>query len=187
MGLFYQTYMVWTNQGAKYKWKTIKLLKSYLINIYAQCWWKHADRPDSKLRTYKTFKTCSFLENYLLHIPNVKLRNEFTKLRISSHRLQIETGRFTRPRKTPVNERLCKFCNTGDVEDEEHFILSCPFYSNERASLYTKLNSFSTFNSLSTQEKFHFIMSYNEGDIEVLSHIIQFVNSCCEKRRMAQV
>ena len=52
---------------------------------------------------------------------------------------------------------------------------------------YTKLNSFSTFNSLSTQEKFHFIMSYNEGDIEVLSHIIQFVNSCCEKRRMAQV
>ena len=115
--------------------------------------------PIQNLRTYKTFKTCSFLENYLLHIPNVKLRNEFTKLRISSHRLQIETGRFTRPRKTPVNERLCKLCNTVNVEDEEHFILSCPFYSNERASLYTKLNSFSTFNSLSTQEKCHFITS----------------------------
>ena len=28
--------------------------------------------------------------------------------------------------------RLCTFCNQNDIEDEFHFILKCPFYSNLR-------------------------------------------------------
>ena len=32
----------------------------------------------------------------------------FTKLRISSHNLHIETGRHKRPKKTPVENRYCR-------------------------------------------------------------------------------
>ena len=32
------------------------------------------------------------------------------------------------------------------------------------------LNSFTSFESLNTEQKFHFIMSYNEGDVEILKH-----------------
>ena len=41
-------------------------------------------------------------------------RRSMCKLRI----LSIEVGRYN---KTPRNERFCKKCNTGEIEDEMHF------------------------------------------------------------------
>ena len=37
--------------------------------------------------------------------------------------LQIETGRYISP---PVEERICRSCNTGQVEDKQHFCVGCP-------------------------------------------------------------
>ena len=34
-----------------------------------------------------------------------------TKLRVSSHRLSIESGRWSKPNPTPLSERNCLFCN----------------------------------------------------------------------------
>ena len=45
-----------------------------------------------------------------------------SKLRVSSHNLKIEMGRRT---ATPRNERKC---HCGDVEDEQHFLVSCNAY-----------------------------------------------------------
>ena len=47
-------------------------------------------------------------------------------MRVSSHRLNIECGRWSRPVATPVNDRKCIFCN--NIEDEYHFILECHKY-----------------------------------------------------------
>ena len=47
-------------------------------------------------------------------------------LRTSSHNLQIEMGRRTR---TPREDRKC-LC--GEVEDEDHFALSCDLYADIR-------------------------------------------------------
>ena len=49
----------------------------------------------------------------------------------------METGRFTRP-KTPLSDRLCKFCNSSVVEEETHFLLDCDFYTDIRHILYEK-------------------------------------------------
>jgi len=49
-----------------------------------------------------------------------------TKIRVSSHRLTIETGRWEKPNVIPRNERVCKECNT--VEDEYHFVCECSLY-----------------------------------------------------------
>ena len=51
-------------------------------------------------------------------------RRQFTKLRISSHQLAAETGRYTRP-ITPRHERVCKNCDKTDIGDEFHFLLKC--------------------------------------------------------------
>ena len=50
-----------------------------------------------------------------------------TKLRVSDHNLMIEKGRRIRP-PIPREQRLCSLCKTP--EDETHFLLICPRYTN---------------------------------------------------------
>ena len=59
-----------------------------------------------------------------------KLRYSLTRLRVSSHRLNIECGRWTRPNIIPVNERKCQNCNV--LEDEYHFVFECRLYNELR-------------------------------------------------------
>ena len=60
---------------------------------------------------------------YLDILLIAKYRYAVTRLRTSSHRLAIETGRWTKPHSTPRFERKCQLCNT--LEDEFHFMLEC--------------------------------------------------------------
>ena len=57
-----------------------------------------------------------------------------TKLRLSNHRLAIETGRYLRPYKKP-NERICPLCKK-EAEDEKYFLVSCPGYQEKRKLLF---------------------------------------------------
>ena len=59
-----------------------------------------------------------------------------SRLRVSSHRLEIEAGRWTKTVKTPLVNRKCKMCNV--LEDEFHFILECPLYRDLRTELISK-------------------------------------------------
>ena len=73
----------------------------------------------------------SFQFQPYLNVLNVtKISHALSKLRVSSHRLQIEAGRWVRPRRIPVNERKCTICQV--VEDEFHFIIECPLYTELR-------------------------------------------------------
>jgi hypothetical protein len=116
---------VWLNQGTKYKHKIKRILIDNIETNYDSQWQELLNKDDSKLRTYKLFKHNINIENYLVDRINVSTRKEFTKLRVSAHQLRLETGRFTKP-KTPVDDRLCHFCNTRSVESEEHFMMACP-------------------------------------------------------------
>ena len=51
-----------------------------------------------------------------------ELRKVITRWRLSSHKLKIETGRYTVPKTLLVN-RKCKMC--GVIEDEQHAIYEC--------------------------------------------------------------
>ena len=51
-----------------------------------------------------------------------RYRLAFTRLRLSSHRLRVETGRWTR---TAVELRVCE-CDNESVQNEEHVLLHCP-------------------------------------------------------------
>ena len=89
------------------------------------------------MRTYRSFKNVFMFEKYLSTINNVNDRISLTRFRTSSHRLQIEAGRYTIP-KTPISERICKNCIDNSVEDEIHLLLKCnKFINNNRAELLT--------------------------------------------------
>ena len=52
-----------------------------------------------------------------------------SRWRLSNHRLNIETGRYTRP-MTERSKRVCTMCDV--VEDEQHVIYECPRYGEIR-------------------------------------------------------
>ena len=80
------------------------------------------------------------MEHYLLFIRDFNFSKCLSKIRLSSHSLEIEAGRH-RKNKISVELRICKFCSGGEVEDEFHFIMSCPFYIEERITFLTKIVS----------------------------------------------
>ena len=89
----------------------------------------------NKMRTYRLFKTIDNYkcEDYLHQVTNTRHILALTKLRLSNHKLAIETGRYSRPFKKPA-ERICPICKI-EMEDEYHFLNICPAYQEKRCSL----------------------------------------------------
>ena len=74
---------------------------------------------------------------YLNIIRNQSLRCFLTKLRLSSHSLRIETGRYGNDR-VDRSLRICTFCDSQEVEDEFHFVLTCNRYTDLRKRFLQK-------------------------------------------------
>ena len=69
-------------------------------------------------------------------VTDRRYRTAITRLRTSSHTLEIERERYTISR-TPVTDRLCCVCKV--VEDEEHFLVSCEQYAELRDDFLKKV------------------------------------------------
>ena len=158
---------VWYNCGTKHVKKFMCQLEKSLQSLYEKLWYEKLNSTDehNKLRTYCKFKTSFEPENYLFTFKNFEKRRLFTQLRISSHDLCIETGRYTRPAVTPISERLCKFCNIDKIEDEFHVIMECNYYEELRKLLFDKLRNFTLIDQLPSDEiTFLLLMSTNNAD-----------------------
>ena len=55
------------------------------------------------------------------YIPDYQ-RTAYTRIRVMSHRLKVETGRWSR---IPADQRVCP-CDGTSVQDEEHVLITCP-------------------------------------------------------------
>ena len=100
----------------------IPILKTRLRDIYISGWHESVNSSTS-LVLFKELKQNFERSSYLRVLNNTKFRNTIAKLRLSSHKLSIETGRHN---KIARNERICQLCLKSDIEDEYHFILICP-------------------------------------------------------------
>ena len=91
----------------------------------------------SKLKLYSTLKLEIGPEKYLCS-PNIKCRQALTRFRLCSHSLNVEKGRH---RQIPREDRICPLCKNG-VEDETHFLITCPSYNDLRSKyiLFAKVN-----------------------------------------------
>ena len=63
-------------------------------------------------------------ENYLDIVP-FDVRYVSLRLRVASHSLRIQTGRYGNDR-LPRNERICVYFDLNDIDDELHLLLKCP-------------------------------------------------------------
>ena len=98
--------------------------KNRVKDIYVHEW--HARLENStRARFYINVAKFQF-QKYLDLLKIEKYRKGLYKLRVCSHRLEIETGRWAKPNKIPLDNRKCMICNV--LEDEFHFVLECSFY-----------------------------------------------------------
>ena len=81
------------------------------------------------------------------YIPDC-LRTSFSRVRLMSHSLKVETGRWSR---TPREQRLCDRCDAGAVQDEEHALITCSFTQHLRRR-HQNLN-FTSMNALLEEEE----------------------------------
>ena len=66
-------------------------------------------------------------KTYLDFVSVGKLGFAHSRLRLSSHRLEVETWRWARPNAIPFEERRCTSCHS--LEDAFHFVLECSRYN----------------------------------------------------------
>ena len=179
--------IIWNDQGTFQHSKALRDLKHSMENKFPLDWLNYigstsisgGNKQSSKLRTYKLFKSNFELENYLLLTTNISKRIEFAKLRVSAHKLKIESDRYLRPAVPPEN-MFCTLCNLKETEDESHFLLRCPFYCSGRNCLFSELDCRYSADTLQQNEREIFIslMSCNNGDPEI------YVYSCTVKRNL---
>ena len=123
-------YEVWLNQGVGNEKLFISIFNQRLQDNFRQDWQSRLnDSPKSRL--YCLFSNFGCQRYLTIDIEN-KYKIALTKLRVSSHTLEIEKGRYKKPNPTPVNERKCQECNI--VEDEFHFLFECKLYEHLRLS-----------------------------------------------------
>ena len=125
-------YDVWINQD--FIIPDYIFIKQRLIDQFKQTWRSNIDRSD-KLVLFKSFKIDFDFDRYLDLIQVDKYRIMLTRLKLSSHNLAIETGRY---HNVPQNMRLCQYCNMNVIENEYHFLLVCPLYRDLRKQLFKK-------------------------------------------------
>ena len=137
------------------------------------------------MRTYRLFKTIENYkcEDYLHQVTNTRHRIALTKLRLSNHKLAIETGRYSRPFKKPA-ERICPVCKI-EMEDEYHFLNICPAYQEKRCSLldYLEKEYRIKISRMSPNKIFMFLINPPSGNVKIQKMIAKHIFECFEKRK----
>ena len=108
-----------------------KGIKNKIDSNYCEAWSNDLSRLESaRMDFYRKLKTNFEFENYL-HLEDFEKRKTIAKLRCSNHSLEIEKGRHQRPKIERI-DRICRQCNEGAIETEEHFLLKCSKYESLR-------------------------------------------------------
>ena len=119
---------VWNAQGIGNINNFLHTFKTRVKDIFIQNW--HA-RLDASTRARCDIYIANFhYQKYLELIKVEKYRRSLCKLRVSSHRLEVEIGRWAKPNKIPLDNRKCRVYVV--LEDEFHFSLECAIYDGLR-------------------------------------------------------
>ena len=118
---------IWENQEVINGARFVQLFEQRSMDMYMQSC--HEDiQLSSRCRLYKELKDNHEMEPYLQRNINRALRITLTKLRLSSHKLLVERGRWLKP-KIEYGNRLCTLCSKIDIQDEYHVLMVCPHYT----------------------------------------------------------
>ena len=113
--------------------------------------WSSTVAQSPKLSFYSTVKGNNFTwEPYLDSTTKFKHRRTMAQIRSSSHKLNIETGRYEGITR---QDRICIFCrdngiDSSVIEDENHLINICPAGAETRADFCDALGNICSANSV---------------------------------------
>ena len=145
-----------------------RLIDNFLVNL------REGLNMSSSMTMYRELKPHFGRAAYLTTLLNKKLRNALSKLRLSSHRLALETGRHTGVER---QNRKCAFCVKDDLEDEYHFVLICPRYNNLRTQLIKQYY-------YRNPSMLKFLQLLNTSG-KVLKHLAIYISKAFEERNRA--
>ena len=98
-------------------------------------------------------------------------------MRLSSHKLNIETGRYKNIRP---EERTCELCHS-ETEDESHFFLRCIFYKESRTTYLNLIEDQINLEGLSDLQKLGNILNCEEHSIIMATG--KFLKSLWDQRK----
>ena len=61
-------------------------------------------------------------------VQNPGLCKKLMRFRLGAHGLDVVTGAWNGGVRVPREQRVCRLCDMGKVEDEAHLVLECPHY-----------------------------------------------------------
>jgi hypothetical protein len=147
--------IVWISQDIGCVNNFLIQLSTRMHDIFSQEWFTEIC-ASSKLSSYREFKSMLCPERYLLEITIPCHRRALSRLRCSSHPLMIESGRIN---NIEINDRICPLCDSGEIEDEFHFVLICSFYD------VLRLNLPNRYTVWPNRFKFNLLMRSDQTDI----------------------
>ncbi len=97
-----------------------------------------------------------------------------SKFRLSDHHLQIESGRYHRPRKKP-EDRKCQTCDI--LEDEKNCLLSCRINEKTRETAFNTISKYKpTFSYMDASSKFLYLMTTRDPNVSAV--IYEYIITC---------
>ena len=163
---------IWVNQHLGIDKSFLSVFKSRIKDIFFQ----NNQVEISNLSINRLYRHLNNDSNkYLFSFPNNYIRIALTKLRLSSHHLMIEKGRWN-----GINyvERKCNLCN--DLEDEYHFVMCCVKYYDLRKRYLPK-------DLINNPSMFKFISLLNSQDLVLLKKLGLFIHNALKKHREEDV
>jgi hypothetical protein len=122
---------IWLDQNS---YSTVWLSSSVEQKLKDQFFqeWSENMNSTSKGLCYWIFKTELKIEKYISIWPYNYMFN-FCKFRCGGHRLPVETGRWHNVSRA---DRSCRLCDSADIGDAFHYIMSCNYLKQERENIY---------------------------------------------------
>ena len=99
--------------------EVLQMLRACVWRAVKESWVVQAEQHSKlkvvELRKIRCEATC-------IDVESKGIRRMLTKLRGGTAELRVETGRWSGLQR---EERICKQCTLGEMEDEVHFVLRC--------------------------------------------------------------
>ena len=164
--------------GLSYIWEnpsiidnhTFKIkIKSSLDEIF-RLKWLNDTMENNHCRIYRIFKTNLNLENYLVKL-DLHDRINLCKFRCSNSRIPTVAGRYN---NIEYEHRICSLCNMGDIGDEYHYTMLCPYFKNDRKKLID-----SKYWTNPNIDKLSYLFS--SENVKILKNLAKFAKNVTEK------
>ena len=141
---------------------------------------KDKNKNCGKMDFLSQIKHTNAFEPYL-NIGNDNHRKAITKLRLSSHKLEIEVGRW---KKLTREERICKYCELGKVENETHFLFECSKYNQKRITMYNFIKEKLGIDLLKEHDQFNNLQFlFTTGELSTTNALGKYIYECFQERQ----